>query len=88
MIQESRHERFWLHGVSRLSKDEFLEESSKTADTVKELAHTLGHVVRRTREHSYSTLAAFAMLGNPFFEMPHVAEALRDSFTQNSMSLM
>lgn len=73
---ESILERFWLHGVSQVSRDEFLEASAKSSDTCRELVHTVGHFLRRTREYCLVSLGTFSLLGQSFYEIPNVGNGM------------
>ena len=74
LAKESILERFWLHGVSQVSKDEFLEASQKSSDLCRELCHSLGHFLRRTREYCLAALGTYCILGEHFYTIPNVGK--------------
>ncbi|ORY79496.1 armadillo-type protein [Protomyces lactucae-debilis] len=80
IAQESIIERFWLHGVSQVSRDEFLESSAKTSDTCRELAHHIGHFLRKTREYCLVTLGTYSLLGPAFYDIPDLGDACMQAF--------
>lgn len=79
IAKESILERFWLHGISQVTRDEFLEASAKRSDTCRELVHTVGHFLRRTREYCLITLGTFSLLGESFYSIPSVGEGIMQS---------
>lgn len=79
IAKESILERFWLHGVSQITRDEFLEASAKSSDSCRELVHTVGHFLRRTREYCLISLGTFSLLGDSFYNIPNIGEAVMHS---------
>lgn len=80
LAKESIIERFWLHGVSQVSRDEFLESSAKTSDTCRELAHHIGHFLRKTREYCLVTLGTYSLIGEAFYGIADVGDACMHAF--------
>lgn len=74
LARESVLERFWLHGVSQVSRDEFLEASAKASDTCRELAHSVGHFLRRTREYCLASIGTFSSIGDNFYAIPNIGK--------------
>ncbi|CCG81825.1 Uncharacterized protein C328.01c [Taphrina deformans PYCC 5710] len=76
IAKESILERFWLHGVSQVTRDEFLEASTKSSDRCRELVHAVGHFLRRTREYCLSSLGTFSLLGESFYTLPNIGNSI------------
>ncbi|EEB06493.1 karyopherin [Schizosaccharomyces japonicus yFS275] len=79
-LQKSTTERFWLHGVSQVSKSQFLEESYKSDTSANKLVHSFGHFLRRMREYCYFTLSSFMLLGEPFYRTTDMSKLFLKSF--------
>lgn len=76
IAKESVQERFWLHGVSQVTRDEFLEASAKSSNSCRELVHTIGHFLRRAREYCLVSLGTFSLVGASFYELPGLGDGL------------
>ncbi|EPY52731.1 karyopherin [Schizosaccharomyces cryophilus OY26] len=87
ILQKSIVERFWLHGVSQISKHQFLEESYKMDVSANKLIHSFGHFLRRLREYCYGAIASFMRLGEPFFAIPGLSTAFLTSFFNHASGL-
>lgn len=80
IAKESIQERFWLHGVSQVTRDEFLEATTKASNSCRELVHTIGHFLRRTREYCLITLGTFSMLEHSFYGINGIGDMLMHAF--------
>ncbi|BFZ56722.1 karyopherin [Savitreella phatthalungensis] len=76
VVSQSVVERFWLHGVSSVTRDEFLEASSRGTNNVREVVHSTGHFLRKTREYCLVSLGTFSMLGEAFYSIEGLSDAL------------
>lgn len=87
ILQKSIVERFWLHGVSQISKNQFLEESYKMDVSANKLIHSFGHFLRRLREYCYYAIASFMRLGQAFFCVPGLSKQFLTAFFSHAAGL-
>lgn len=80
-------ERFWLHGVSKITRDQFLEMSTKSTESHRELVHSVGHFLRKTREYCLVALGTYSLLGAPFYNVDGVAGAVLEALYGNTAGM-
>lgn len=86
-MSEANNERFWLKGVSQLSRKQFMDQFIKSSNTVRELAHGLGHYIRRNREGCLALLGTLSNLQGAFYTIPNLASAIFEILLENGISL-
>ncbi|BFZ60894.1 karyopherin [Saitoella coloradoensis] len=82
IVQQSVIERYWLHGVSTTTKDEFIA-GSKATGTIKELVESAGDWIRQTREYCYILLGVLSNLDTRFYSMPGLSQTIMQSLFTN-----
>ncbi|KAK9480436.1 armadillo-type protein [Lipomyces japonicus] len=75
-VKASCAERFWHVGISLQSRDEFVEENVKAAQTLRDFADSLGHMLRYTREYAFLTIGSITQLEQTMYEIPEVGVTL------------
>ncbi|KAG4305840.1 hypothetical protein PORY_000750 [Pneumocystis oryctolagi] len=80
IISQSIVEKFWLHGISLISKDEFYEQISRSESRTIELAYGLGHFLRKNRDYCYSIIGLFSNFGIYFYKNPNLIQNIINSF--------
>ncbi|KAK9453335.1 armadillo-type protein [Dipodascopsis uninucleata] len=75
-VRDSCMERFWQVGISLQSRDEFVEENVKAAQTLRDFADSLGHMLRYTREYAFLTLGSITQLEDTMYEIPGIGGML------------
>ncbi|KAG5513543.1 hypothetical protein PMAC_000975 [Pneumocystis sp. 'macacae'] len=80
VISQSISEKFWFHGISLISKDEFYEEISNSENKIIGLAYDLGYFLRKNKEYCYMSIGLFSNFGNCFYKNPNLVQNLIESF--------
>ncbi|KAK9368751.1 armadillo-type protein [Lipomyces kononenkoae] len=75
-VRDSCAERFWQVGISLQSRDEFVEDNVKAAQTLRDFADSLGHMLRYTREYAFLALGSITQLESTMYEIPSIGTAL------------
>ncbi|KAJ8100486.1 armadillo-type protein [Lipomyces tetrasporus] len=75
-VKDSCVERFWQVGISLQSRDEFVEENVKAAQTLRDFADSLGHMLRYTREYAFLALGSITQLESTMYEIPGIGATL------------
>ncbi|KAK9241260.1 armadillo-type protein [Lipomyces kononenkoae] len=75
-VRDSCAERFWQVGISLQSRDEFVEDNVKAAQTLRDFADSLGHMLRYTREYAFLALGSITQLESTLYEIPAIGTAL------------
>lgn len=75
-VRDSCEEKFWHVGISRQSRDEFVEESMKAAMSLRDFANSLGMMLRYTREYAFLALGSITQLESTMFEIPGIGQSL------------
>ncbi|OLL21885.1 hypothetical protein NEOLI_000987 [Neolecta irregularis DAH-3] len=89
IMSKTIEERFWLHGVSVMSKEEFMTSADRARNTLQELIDAYNHFIRRTREYSFIAVGSLSVLGASYYHIPDLAnQILHASFeTVDGLSL-
>jgi len=79
-------ERFWQHGVSSKTKDEFMD---KKANTGQDFTDAIQGFLKYSREYACVLLAAMTLVGETFYSQRNLAQNIVEAFfaDQQGMSL-
>ncbi|KAK9467789.1 armadillo-type protein [Lipomyces arxii] len=75
-VKDSCAERFWQVGISLQSRDEFVDESVRAAQTLRDFADALGRMLRYTREYAFLALGSITQLESTMYEIPGIGSTL------------
>ncbi|KAK7208305.1 armadillo-type protein [Myxozyma melibiosi] len=75
-VRDSCEEKFWHVGISRQSRDEFVEEGVKAAMTLRDFANSLGMMLRYTREYAFLALGSITQLESTMYEVPGIGRTM------------
>ncbi|KAK9450008.1 armadillo-type protein [Limtongia smithiae] len=75
-VRDSCEEKFWHAGISLQSHDQFVEESVKATQSLRDFANSLGMMLRYTREYAFLALGSITQLEETMYEVPGIGMLL------------